>query len=100
MSNQREHPLVVTLSLLYGFFSKLLAYHYAPDKSKNSLAALLKVNPFFVKDYQRAGGNYSAKKVVRIVEYLRDYDLRSKGVGNTSTPQGELLKELVFKIMH
>lgn len=98
--NEREHPLVVTLGILYGFFSKLLCYHYLTDKSRNNVASVLRVNPFFVKDYQQAAQAYSAKKVVRIISYLRDYDLRSKGVGNVTATQGELLKELVYKILH
>lgn len=99
-ANPKNHPLVVTLSLLYGFFSKLLAYHYTRDKSQSHLASVLKVSPYFVKDYQRAGGQYNAKKVVRVIGYLREYDLKSKGMNNTSTSDGELLKELVYKILH
>lgn len=99
-NNPKHHPLVVTLSLLYGFFSKLLAYHYTGDKSKGNLASVLRVNPFFVKDYQLAASHYPAKKVVRVISYLREYDLKSKGMNNSSAPDGELLKELIYKILH
>ena len=98
--NEKEHPLVVTISMLYNFFASVLKVHYAKDKSQNSLAAVLGVHPFFVQDYKIATRNYSIKKAVKVIEYLRDYDLKSKGVNNTSTSQGELLKELVFKILH
>ncbi len=98
--NDKDHPLVVTVGLLYTFFSNILKYHYTADKSKNNIAALLKVNPFFVGEYQVAAHNYPIKKAVKVIEYLRDYDLKSKGVDNASTSDGELLKELVFKILH
>lgn len=98
--NEKEHPLVVTISMLYNFFTSVLKVHYAKDQSQNNLASVLSVHPFFVQDYKIAARNYSIKKAVKIIEYLRAYDLKSKGVNNASTPQGELLKELVFKILH
>ncbi|MCB0402230.1 MAG: DNA polymerase III subunit delta [Flavobacteriales bacterium] len=98
--NEKEHPIVVTISMLYTFFTNVLKVHYTKDQSQNSLAAALGVHPFFVQDYKIAARNYPIKKAVKIIEYLRDYDLKSKGVNNASTTQGELLKELVFKILH
>jgi len=98
--NEKDHPLVVTISVLYNFFSNILKLHYTKDKSKNNVASVLKVHPFFVQDYHTAARNYSIKKSVKIIEYLRDYDLKSKGVNNSSTSNGELLKELLFKILH
>jgi DNA polymerase-3 subunit delta len=98
--NEREHPIVVTIGLLYTFFSNLLKYHYTKDRSQNNIASILRVHPFFVSEYQVASRNYSIKKLVKIIEYLRDYDLKSKGVNNTSTSNSELLKELIFKILH
>ena len=99
-SNPKDNPLVMTIALLGGYFSKVLAYHYLPDKSQNNVAAGLKVNPFFVKDYTLAAGNYSPKKTIDVISLLRQYDLRSKGFEGNSTDEGELLKELVFKIIH
>ena len=98
--NEKEHPLVVTLGVLYGFFSNVLKLHYTKDKSKNNIASVLRVHPFFVQDYETAARNYSIRKAVKIIEYLRDYDLKSKGVNAASTTNGELLKELLFKILH
>ena len=60
-NNPKNHPLVVTISLLYSFFSKLLIYHSLSDKSQASKA--LGVNPYFIKDYQEAARNYPMKKV-------------------------------------
>jgi len=98
--NEKEHPLVMTLGVLYSFFSNVLKLQYLKDKSKNNIASVLRVNPFFVKDYQTAAQNYPIRKLVKIIEYLREYDLKSKGVNSSSTTQGELLKELIFKILH
>lgn len=99
-SNPKENPLIKSIVLLYGYFSKLLIYQQLKDKSRSNAAAALSVNPFFVKDYQVAAKNYSIKKLISIIGYLREYDLKSKGVNNISTTDGELLKELMYKIMH
>lgn len=98
--NEKEHPLVLTLGVLYNYFSNILKFHYTKDKSKNNIASVLRVHPFFVQDYQTAGRNYSIKKSVKIIDYLREYDLKSKGMNNSSASNGELMKELLFKIMH
>jgi DNA polymerase-3 subunit delta len=99
-ANPKENPLVKTVVLLFGYFSKLLVYQQLKDKSNRNAAIELGVNPFFVKDYQTAARNYSFQKLTRIISYLREYDLKSKGVDSVSTTQGELLKELLFKILH
>jgi DNA polymerase-3 subunit delta len=98
-ANPKGNPFVVTISTLHGFFLKLMTYHFAPDKNPDSLAALMKVNKFFMKDYQLAAKNYPPKKISAIFELLNEYDLKSKGVNNPSVEDGELLKELVYKIL-
>ncbi len=98
--NEKEHPIQMVISTLYGFFTKILIYHYTPDKSNKNIASQLGINPFFVGEYNTAAKNYPIKKAVKVIEYLREYDLKSKGVDNTSTSGGELMKEMVFKIMH
>lgn len=99
-ANDKEHPLVMTVASLYGYFCKLLSYHFVADKSKANLASAMGVNPFFLSDYERAAKSYSVDKLRRIFAYLREYDLKSKGVENGSVTEGELLKELLFKILH
>jgi DNA polymerase III subunit delta len=99
-SNQKDNPLVVTIGVLFGFFQKTLLYHTLKDKSRNNAAATLKVNPFFVKDYELAARNYPKGKLVKVISHLREYDLKSKGVDNVSISEGELLKELIYKILH
>lgn len=99
-NNPKDNPMMLTISSLFSFFSKLLSYHYLGDKSKTNVANALKVNPFFVKDYEIAATKYNISKTVQIVSLLRNYDLRSKGFGDPGTEQGDLLKEMVFKILH
>ncbi len=94
--NPKSHPLVMTVALLYSFFSKLLKYHSLTDKSLAPKA--LGVNPYFIKDYQTAARNYPMKKVSTIVSSIREIDMKSKGVGAANLPQGDLLKELLVKI--
>lgn len=98
--NPRDNPLTLSIASLFGFFSKLLTFHYLTDKSKNNVAAVLKVNPFFVKDYESSASKYNVARTVQIISLLRVYDMRSKGFGDAGTEPGDLLKELVFKILH
>lgn len=99
-ANSKEHPLVLTIASLNAFFVKLLRYHGLEDKSKESAARALGVHPFFVSDYVNAARNYPMQKLKAIAGYLREYDLRSKGIDNASADDGALMKELIWKILH
>jgi DNA polymerase-3 subunit delta len=99
-NNPNDNPLTVSIGSLFGFFSKLLTFHYLTDKSRNNVAAVLKINPFFVKDYENSATKYNVSKTVKIISLLRTYDLKSKGFGDAGTAPGDLLKELVYKILH
>jgi DNA polymerase-3 subunit delta len=98
--NPKDNPIMLSIASLFGFFSKLLTFHYLTDKSKNNVAAVLKVNPFFVKDYESAASKYNVNKTVQIISLLRTFDLKSKGFCDPGTEPGDLLKELVFRILH
>jgi DNA polymerase-3 subunit delta len=99
-NNPKDNPVTLSIASIFGFFSKLLTFHYLTDKSKNNVAAVLKINPFFVKDYETSAGKYSVAKTVQIISLLRTYDMKSKGYGDPGTEPGDLLKELVFRILH
>jgi len=99
-SNQKNHPITLTITTIYSFFSKVLQYHFLKDRSRNNVASSLGINPFFIKDYEIAARNYPPAKTVEVISLLRQFDLKSKGFGNISSPPGELLKELAYKIMH
>lgn len=98
--NPKDNPLVLTISSLFSYFSKILTYHYLKDKSKGNVASALKINPYFVNEYEMASKRFNVQKLVYIISVLREYDAKSKGVGNVSVTDGDLLKELVFKIIH
>ena len=100
-SNPKANPIQMVLGALNTWFTKILKYHYTGDKSPQNLAKELGVNPYFVKDYELAGKNYNVWKTIDVISTLREYDLKTKGVDSTgNTNDGELLKELVFKIIH
>jgi len=97
--NPKDNPMVVTVALLFNFFSQLLHLHGMTDKNPRSVASALRVNPYFVNEYLTAARNYPMKKVSAVVALLREFDVKSKGVGANAVPQGDLLKELLVRIM-
>ncbi len=100
-SNPKLNPVPLILASLNAYFTKVLKFHYLTDRSQQNLAKELGINPFFAKDFELAGRNYDKFKVFKIISYLRECDLRSKGVDSTgNTDGGELMKELLYKILH
>lgn len=99
-ANEKEHPSVLVISSLFSYFSKILKYHFIPDKSKFAAAQALGINPFFVDGYSKAAQNYNTSKLKHIFGYLKEIDLKTKGVNNSGINNGELMKELIFKILH
>ncbi|HEY4196344.1 MAG TPA: DNA polymerase III subunit delta [Mucilaginibacter sp.] len=98
-ANPKANPIVLVLGNLNNFFSKVLLYHYAKDKSPQGLARELGVSPYFLKDYELAARSYNYGKSMQVISLLREYDLKSKGV-DSNAGNGELMKELMFKILH
>ncbi|WP_299547686.1 DNA polymerase III subunit delta [Seonamhaeicola sp.] len=98
--NPKDNPMVVTVSLLFNFFSQLLHFHGLNDKSPRNVASALRVNPYFVNEYITAAKNYPMRKVSAVVATLRRFDVKSKGVGANAVPQGDLLKELLSNILN
>ena len=99
--NPKACPMPVLVASLYSYFIKVMIYHQLDDKSQYSAASALKINPFFVKDYAIAASNYSLPKLAACIGYLFEASRRSQGYHNTtSLPEGEILKELIFKIIH
>ncbi len=98
--NEKEHPAPMVLANLYGYFSKVLRYQFLTDKSKFAAAQAMGVNAFFVDGYAVAARNYPTQKLKTVFALLKEYDLKSKGVDNPSIPYGELMKEMMYKILH
>lgn len=97
--NPKNNPTVMTISLLNSFFTQLLLFHGLENKSKSSVAKSLGVNPYFVDEYFSAARNYPMRKVAQVIAFLREADVKSKGVGANQS-QEDILKELIFKILH
>lgn len=98
-ANPKEHPMVLTTTQVFSFFTKLLLYHGLKDKSAKNVAAVLKINPYFVKDYELGARNYPMKAVSGIVSALRNTDLASKGV-KSNAADSDLQNQLLYHIFN
>ena len=99
-NNSKDNPIQPILIILYNFFSKVLLVHASNDKSESAVASLLKVNAFFAKDYLNASRNYSFQKLAFVIHVLKIADLKSKGVETGEENEGDILKKLIFEILH
>lgn len=98
-ARSKDHPFVMTLATLNGWFAKLALVHEHQGKGQAELAAAMKVPPFFVRDYVSAARNYPPAKLAEVQHLLNDYDLKGKGLGSGQVPEGDLLRELLARIM-
>jgi len=98
--DSKNNHIILVISSLFSFFQKIITYHSINDKSNNNVALKLKINPYFISQYKYASSKYSVNQLITIIGLLKEYDLKSKGVNNKNTPHSELLKELIFKILH
>lgn len=98
--NPKDNPMILITGQMFSFFSQLLQFHGLKDKSKGNVAKALAINPFFVDEILIAGRNFPMRKVSQIVEVIRDIDVKSKGVGSGSMNEGDMLKEMVYKIFN
>ncbi|MEZ4756137.1 MAG: DNA polymerase III subunit delta [Flavobacteriales bacterium] len=98
-ADPKDNPLVLTIGFLNSYFGKVAMVHTLAGRSPQEMASAMKMNPYFLKDYQMAARNYSLPKLVEIQRHLRQCDLQSKGVGSTNTGDGELLREFLAKAM-
>jgi DNA polymerase-3 subunit delta len=94
-----QYPMVTTT--MFKFFSNLLIYHHLENKAQQNVASALGLtHTFFVKEYETAARNYPVQKIIANISFLREYDLKMKGIGSVNTPFYELMRELIFKLMH
>lgn len=100
-SNPKKNPLVVVLGSLFGYFSKIYAFHFVRNSGDAAIQEALGTRfPFIIQKFRRAAGVYPVSKVENILLLLSDYDLRSKGVNNGNASPDALMKELIYKILH
>lgn len=99
-SNPKTNPMLPIIAVIFSFYSKLLIAFSATDKSDRGIAATLKINPFFAKDYTIAMRNYSPVQVMNNISHIRRADLQFKGYYGSGAKDGEILKELLYKLLH
>lgn len=100
IANPRSNPLVVTLGSMQSYFNKIYTIHQLNHLPEKELALKTGVNPFFFREYKTASYHYTAAQTEAVINLLHEYDLKSKGMNVASVNEGELLKELVYKILH
>jgi DNA polymerase III subunit delta len=99
--NPKDAPFVMVISSLYGYFSKIFMFHFIKNQSPaDQVKALGLRSEWFLKDYNTAAKNFPRLKIEGIIGLLREFDLKAKGVGSDGVPEGQLIKELVYKILH
>ncbi|HNQ67760.1 MAG TPA: DNA polymerase III subunit delta [Bacteroidales bacterium] len=96
----KGNPLIATVARLFDYFSKLIKVHTLERKSRDSVATALGVKPYFADEYLKAASNYPLGKLVNIVSYLRETDMKLKGVDANDIGDADLAKELIYKILH
>jgi DNA polymerase-3 subunit delta len=97
-TNPKNNPFILTIASLFYYFAKVLLYHGLADKSKENVARELGIHPFFAGEYVQAANQFPIAKTRLIISWLREYDLKAKGGSMAS--EGDLLRELIFKITH
>jgi len=98
--NTKKNPVIPVVAFLYAFFSKLLMASAASDKSEKGLLSVLKISPYAIRDYSQALRTYSAEKIVGNISLLKEADLKLKGVNAGSVEDSQVLRELLFRLMH
>ena len=96
--NSKQHPFVLTISILYLYFTKLMTLHTVRDRNPGTVAKALGVNPYFVNEYIAVSRNYPMKRISGVLQTLRTYDTKSKGVGANLSSK-DLYNELIYNIL-
>lgn len=99
-SNTKKNPVIPMVAYLYSFFSKVLLASQASDKSEKGLASALKVSPYVIRDYSLALQQFSPDRILRNISLLKEADLKLKGVNTGSTNEGQILRELIYRLIH
>lgn len=98
--NPKNNPLNVTLIVLHNFFSNLMLCHYLPNKNEAGVMQGLKIQAFQARDYMFGLRNFSPFKTMESISLIRECDANMKGIGDTGSSNGDLLRVLLFKILH
>jgi len=99
--NPKKNPLLISTATLFNTFSTLVIAYSQKDRSQKALSDYLGLKNYYQwKDIEAGMSNFSPIQVVRAISYLREYDGKSKGAYGNSTEDGELLRELIYKLLH
>lgn len=100
--NPKAGNIYSFLPMLFNYFQNLMIAFYSPNKgSQEEVAGWLELkSPWAAKDYMTGMKNFTAMKTMQIISKLREIDAKSKGLDNPNTPPEELMKELIFYILH
>ncbi|MCS6967872.1 MAG: DNA polymerase III subunit delta [Cytophagales bacterium] len=98
-SNPKNNPLIPLIALLFGYFIKILQIHEHSDRTRQGVASLLGINPYFAEEYLAAAQSYPREKAIQAIHFLYQADCRTKGI-DTTMEEGEILRELVYQLLH
>ena len=98
-SNPKNNPLLLTLGLLFNYFSNLITYHSLKDKNRSNVARKLGINPYFVGEISKAANNYSIRQCVNALQVIKKTDAQLKGIEANQISESDLLKILIVKIV-
>jgi DNA polymerase III subunit delta len=99
-ANPKENPIFKTIPILLSFYTKTLHLLTLDKPHDSELQGLLKANYYMLQDCKAASKNYSISKIQDIISWLREANTKALGIDNNTVEHGELLKELIFKILH
>ena len=100
MGKSKANSIVLTLGMLYKFYSNLIIYQAMAGQNSQAIAAELGISPYFLSEFSTAAKHYNLRSSTRIISLLRETDLKSKGLGAVNVSEDALLNELVFKILN
>ncbi len=98
-ANPKNNPAIPAIALLFGYFTKILQIHESSDKSKQDVASLLGINPYFAEEYIAAARIYTREKAIQAIHLLYQADCRAKGIDSTMEDE-DILRELVYRLLH
>jgi DNA polymerase-3 subunit delta len=98
--NPKAASVIVVISNLFNHFSRLMKIHFMENKSDSAIASALRIPPFVAKQMLTSAKIYNPKKLAANIAILHEFDLKSKGINNSSFTEGELMKEMVYRLMH
>lgn len=103
IANPKKNPLVMVVGTLFNYFSKIYMFHFVKNAPEQEIMSKIGVrSSYILREYRTALRNYNYGKTVQVIRILKEFDLKSKGVDYNSTgkPEGELLKEMIWRILH